>query len=316
MKLSFVIPCYSSEHTIQSVVGEIKRTIEKTEYEYEIILVNDYSPDDTYNKIKEICISDKKVIGINLAKNFGQHAALMAGFRIVSGDIVICLDDDGQTPADECLALIDKINEGYDVVYASYETKKHSNFRNFGSHLNKGMLEILLNKPRDLFVSSYFAAQRFIIDEIIQYDQPYPYVIGLILRTTNNICNVPVNHRDRMQGVSGYTLKRLISLWLNGFTAFSVKPLRIAELLGILAAAMGFIYLVYIIIRKFANPSAPIGWASTMSAILIIGGVILCVLGMMGEYIGRIYICINNSPQYVIRETLNYKKKENDQRAL
>lgn len=157
------------------------------------------------------------------------------------------------------------------------------------------MLEFLLNKPKDLFVSSYFAAKRFVIDEMIKYDQPYPYVIGLVLRTTNKVCNVPVDHRDRISGVSGYTLKRLISLWMNGFTAFSVKPLRLAETFGLITAGLGFVYAIWNIIKKFVNPIAPIGWSSTISVILIIGGAILCVLGMMGEYIGRIYICINNA---------------------
>ncbi|MBR4473383.1 MAG: glycosyltransferase family 2 protein [Oscillospiraceae bacterium] len=310
MKISFVIPCYCSENTIEAVVEEIRKTIESTSYEYEIVLVNDCSPDGTFQTIEEICNRNKNVIGISFAKNFGQHAALMAGLRAVSGDIVICLDDDGQTPADECIKLIDKIEEGYDVVYASYESKKHSGFRNLGSNINKLMLEFLLEKPKELFVSSYFAARRYVIDEVIKYDQPFPYLIGLVLRSTNNIANVSVNHRDRMQGVSGYTMKRLISLWMNGFTAFSVKPLRIAEMFGVITAVLGFLYAIWNIIKKIVNPIAPIGWSSTISVILIIGGAILCVLGMMGEYIGRIYICINNAPQYVIKNVIDNRKHQ------
>ncbi|WP_051192577.1 hypothetical protein [Butyrivibrio sp. VCB2001] len=141
-------------------------------------------------------------------------------------------------------------------------------------------------------------------DEMIKYEQPYPYVIGLVLRSTNSICNVTVNHRDCLQGVSGYTLKRLLALWFNGFTAFSIKPLRFAEMFGIMTASMGFVYALWNIVKKLISPTAPVGWASTISVILIIGGAILCVLGMMGEYIGRIYICINNSPQYVIRRII------------
>ena len=310
MKLSFVIPCYCSEATIEMVVSEIICTMDETSYEYEIVLINDCSPDGTFNIIEDICKIHKNIIGIDFAKNFGQHAALMAGLRTASGDIVICLDDDGQTPANECMKLVKKIEEGYDVVYASYEIKKHSGFRNFGSHINKKMLEVLLDKPKNLYVSSYFAARRYVIEEIVKYNQPYPYVIGLVLRSTSNITNVLVEHRERKFGVSGYTLRRLISLWFNGFTAFSVKPLRIAEMFGVVTAMLGFLYAVWNIIKKIINPIAPVGWSSTISIILIIGGAILCVLGMMGEYIGRIYICINNAPQYVIREYIKDGKKE------
>ncbi len=303
MKISFVIPCYRSEETLPSVVNEIEGSVSKTGYDYEIILINDCSPDGTFDQIRKLC--NNRIVGINLARNFGQHAALMAGFRAVTGDVVICLDDDGQTPADEFTRLVDKINDGYDVAYARYQEKKHSGFRNLGSRLNKIMLEFLLDKPKDLFVSSYFAARKYVIDEMIKYNQPYPYVMGLVLRTTKSVCNVDVDHRDRTVGTSGYTLKRLVSLWLNGFTAFSVKPLRFAEMLGIVTAALGFIYAIWNIIKKMINPTAPMGWLSTISVILIIGGAILCVLGMMGEYIGRIYICINNAPQYVIREVID-----------
>ena len=168
-KVSFVIPCYRSEQTITKVVDEIHKTLaELNRYEYEIVLVNDSSPDGTFEVIRKICESDARIIGIDLAKNFGQHSALMAGFRQVSGDIVVCLDDDGQTPADEVGKLLDKIEEGSDVVYAKYNHKQHSTFRNFGSHVNELMTRIMLGKPKELFRSSYFAAKRFIIDEVVR----------------------------------------------------------------------------------------------------------------------------------------------------
>ena len=167
-KVSFVIPCYRSEKTIAHVVDEIRETLaESGKYEYEIILINDCSPDGTFDVIKELCAKDSRIIGINLAKNFGQHAALMAGFRHVQGDIIVCLDDDGQTPADEVGKLLDKIEEGSDVVYAKYNHKQHSAFRNFGSHVNELMTRMMLGKPKELFISSYFAAKRFIIDEVM-----------------------------------------------------------------------------------------------------------------------------------------------------
>lgn len=303
MKVSFVIPCYNSSKTIGNVVEEIEESMSSLEgYDYEIVLINDSSPDQTFDVIKHLCASNEKIIGINLAKNFGQHAALMAGFHAVSGDVVVCLDDDGQTPANEVEKLLDKIEEGYDVVYAKYPEKKHSAFRNWGSKLNKIMTEQMLEKPKDLYVSSYFAAKRFVVDEMKKYSNAYPYVIGLVLRTTKNICNVDVNHREREVGVSGYSIKKLLALWINGFTSFSVKPLRFASFSGVIVAILGFLYALWIVIRKCLNPAVPVGWSSTIAVILIIGGMLLCVLGMIGEYIGRIYICLNNSPQFVVRE--------------
>lgn len=312
-KVSFVIPCYRSEQTITHVVDEIHRTLaELNKYEYEIILVNDCSPDGTFEVIRELCAKDSCIVGINLAKNFGQHAALMAGFRQVQGDIVVCLDDDGQTPADEVGKLLAQIEEGSDVVYAKYNHKQHSAFRNFGSHVNELMTRMMLGKPKELFISSYFAAKRFIIDEVIRYENSYPYVIGLVLRSTKKITNVEVNHREREVGTSGYTLKKLLGLWFNGFTSFSVQPLRIATIMGGSFAVLGFIYALYTIIKKFINPAVPMGFSSLMSAILVIGGMVMIMLGLIGEYIGRIYITLNNSPQYVIREVVNELREEKE----
>lgn len=309
MIISFVIPCYRSEHSIEEVVSQIQVAMNR-QYEYEIILVNDCSPDETFSTIEKLCKKNDNIIGINLAKNFGQHSALMAGFHYVSGDIIVCLDDDGQTPPSEVHKLLEKLkNDETDVVYAKYENKKHSAFRNLGSWINAKMAEYLIGKPKDLYVSSYFAAKRFVIDEVIGYKNPYPYVIGLILRTTKNIQNVTVDHREREEGASGYTLKKLLALWFNGFTAFTVKPLRVATLVGMFFAATGFVYLIYTIINKIVNPYVPMGWSSMMSVLLVVGGCILFMLGLIGEYIGRIYISLNNSPQYVVKKVVTGKEK-------
>lgn len=310
MDISFVIPCYRSEKTISAVVEEIRNKMkELSKYSYEVILVNDCSPDNTFETIKSIAKEFDNVIAIDLAKNFGQHSAIMAGFSKVSGNIIVCLDDDGQTPANEVDKLLVKIEEGYDVVYAEYGNKQHSAFRNWGSNLNKKMTEILLGKPKELFISSYFAATRMIVEEIKRYNNPYPYLAGLVLRTTKSVCNVSVTHRQRMEGESGYSLRKLIGLWVNGFTAFSVLPLRMATYSGMLVALIGFIFAIWTVVHKIISPEVAVGWSSTFSVILVIGGMILFVLGMIGEYIGRIYISLNNSPQYVIREIVG--KEEN-----
>lgn len=274
-------------------------------YDYEIILVNDCSPDDTFAVIQKLCGEDKKIKGVNLARNFGQHAALMAGFHQVNGDVVVCLDDDGQTPADEVGKLLEEIDNGSDVVYAKYEHKKHSAFRNFGSWVNEEMARIMLGKPRELYVSSYFAAKRFVVEEMKKYTNAYPYVIGLVLRTTKRISNVSVCHREREIGSSGYTFGKLLGLWFNGFTAFSVKPLRMATAVGCMCSVCGFLYGIYTVIKKLVNPNVPMGFSSLMAAIVFMGGMMMMMLGLVGEYIGRMYISMNNSPQFVIKETIN-----------
>ena len=310
-KVSFVIPCYNSSQTLGSVITEIKDTMVRLDkYDYEVILVNDCSPDNTFEVITKLCEENKNICGVNLAKNFGQHGALMAGFHQVTGDILVCLDDDGQTPANEVGKLLEKIEAGDDVVYASYAHKKHSLFRNFGSFVNEKMAQFLLGKPKELYVSSYFAARRFVVNEMLKYGNAYPYVIGLVLRTTKKISNVPVNHREREIGQSGYTLKKLLGLWFNGFTAFSTKPLRIATISGTVFAICGFLYGIYTIIKKFVNPAVPVGFSSMMSALMFIGGVMMLMLGLIGEYIGRMYICMNNAPQFVVRDLIEIKGKE------
>lgn len=307
--VSFVIPCYRSAKTIGNVVEEIESTMQGLgKYQYEIILVNDCSPDNTFEVIREICQQKKQVCGVNLARNFGQHAALMAGFGYAHGDYVVCLDDDGQTPADEVGKLLAKLEEGYDAVYARYAHKQHSGFRNFGSKVNELMTRVMLGKPKELYISSYFAVRRFVVEEMLRYENPYPYVIGLVLRSTKKIANVDVNHREREIGTSGYTLGKLLALWFNGFTAFSIKPLRIATVIGVITACAGFIYGVYTVIKKLINPDVMIGFSALMTAIVFIGGMMMLMLGIIGEYIGRIYISMNNSPQYVIRECIDERE--------
>lgn len=304
-KLSFVIPCYGSETTIEIVVNEIRETLkQRPEYDYEIILVNDCSPDRVWPRIRALALADSHITGIDLAKNFGQHAALMAGYRHCTGDLIISLDDDGQTPACELFTLVDKMKKGWDVVYASYAHKMHSGFRNFGTWMNERMTESLIGKPKGLRVTSYFIMRRFIADEILRYENAYPYIEGLIFRATRNIANVPVTHHERMVGESGYTFSKLLALWFNGFTAFSVKPLRIATFCGSACACIGFLYGIYVVIRKLVDSSIEMGWSSIIASIFFLGGLILIMLGMIGEYIGRIYISINNAPQYTIRQVV------------
>lgn len=309
--LSFVIPCYNSHATISGVVEDIDRAMrDKHEEGYEIVLVNDCSPDNTGEIIEGLCKEKKYITGVELVRNFGQHAALMAGFHYVKGDIVICMDDDGQTPADEVWKLIDQIKLGHDVAYAKYSEKHHSVFRNLGSKINDIMADMMLGKPKELYVSSYFAIKRFLVDEMIKYSNPYPYVIGLVLRSTKDIVNVDITHHERRVGRSGYTIGKLLGLWMNGFTAFSVKPLRIATCCGAIMAMLGFIYGLITVIRKLLGINYVLGYSGIIITLTIIGGILLLMMGIIGEYIGRIYISLNNSPQYIVRNVIGGKDGE------
>lgn len=302
-KISIVIPVYNSESTIKEVAQRLIETINKTKYEYEIILVNDNSKDNTLKECKQLVKENGKIKLINFSKNFGQHHALMAGLRLATGHYIVCMDDDLQTVPEELPKLVYELEKGgYDIVYASYQVKKHSWFRNIGSAINDMMLEYLINKPKCLKVSSYFIARRFVICEIVKYDKPYPYILGLVLRITDNIGNVLIEHNKRKIGKSNYSFKKLIRLWLNGFTNFSVRPLRLASLLGVLFAFIGFLFIIIIVIQKIVTPETQLGWTSTMTSIVFFGGIQLMTIGLLGEYIGRIYLSINKTPQYVIKE--------------
>ncbi|MBS5387628.1 MAG: glycosyltransferase family 2 protein [Clostridiales bacterium] len=301
-KISVIIPCYNSEKTIEIVCGQIRNTFESENIEYEIILVNDCSRDKTWDVLKRLSAQDNRIIVLNLSKNFGQHAAIMAGFREAKGDIIAGIDDDGEYNTEDFLVLLGQLKKGYDYVCGDYKRKKNSCIRNLGSKVNNYMATKFIGKPSDVNLSSLYMMKRYVVDEIIKYDKPFPYIAGLILRVTTNIANVNLEKNDRIEGKSGYNLKKLLKLWINGFTAFSILPLRIASILGIATAFLGFAFGVFIIVRKLLLPDILIGYSSLMAIIMFVGGVIMVLLGIIGEYVGRIYMCINNSPQYVISE--------------
>ena len=305
-KISFVIPCYNSTNTIGRVVQEIKEVMNNSmnKYDYEIILVNDGSPDGTtYDAILELVKTEKYIKGVNLARNFGQPSAVMAALNQATGDYVVCGDDDGQTPFNELDKLFQKIEEGYDLVEAKYAVReKRSLFRKLGTVLNESMATWLIAKPHGLELTTYWVTRRFVVDQMISYPNSFPYLGGLMLRATQNACNVNVTHRERLSGKSGYSLKKMIELWLNGFTSFSIKPLRIATWVGIIIAAGEFLYGLAIIIMKLAGAAVNAGYSSIMAVNLFMFGVLLCFMGLIGEYVGRIYISLNNAPQFVIKD--------------
>ncbi len=305
-KLSIFIPCYGSEHTIEPVVNEVISTIDINRFDYEFILVNDCSKDNVWQSIIKLTEGNNRIKGISFAKNFGQQSALLAGFRHATGDYVVSMDDDGQAPVESLMEMINSLEQNdYDIVYGCYQQVRQTGFRRFGSWFNHKMAIWFSNCPKDLFPTSFYVARRFLIEEIVQFENCYAYISGLVFRSTRNIGKIYVKHRSRIEGKSGYSLKRLIGLWINGFTAFSVKPLRLATFFGFIFSLLGFIYGIFIIVMKLIHPDTPMGYSSTMAAILFIGGVIMFMMGMVGEYIGRIYINQNKSPQYVIRTKVN-----------
>lgn len=303
--LSFVIPCYHSAATLAAVTGQIRETVLRDgRYEYEILLVNDNPADDTWREILRLKQQDPRIFGICMSRNFGQASALMAGYRHVRGDLVVSLDDDGQTPPAEMFRLIDALDEETDVVYASYPTKHHSPFRNFGSKVNDWMATWLMGKPKNLYMASYYVARRFVIDEMVRCENPFPYVDGLAVRSTSRFKNVPIDHQDRTEGESGYTFGKLLALWMNGFTAFSVKPLRIATVMGMIFSVLGFLFAVMVVVRKIILlDQIDAGWSSIVAIVLLLDGILMMMLGLVGEYVGRMYMTMNKSPQYVIRAT-------------
>ncbi len=312
--ISFVIPCYNSTKTLGAVIEEITMTMSKKmeQYNYEIILVNDCSPDGTtYQAICDLAEKDEHIRGIDLAKNFGQPSAVMAGLNQAKGDYIVCGDDDGQTPFCDLPLLFAKLDEGYDVIEAKYaQREKRSWFRKLGTFMNESMATWLINKPKGIVLTTYWVIRRFVADEMIKYHNSYPYLGGLMMRATQRVCNVDIVHRARLEGKSGYNIRKMLDLWLSGFTSFSVKPLRITSFFGVFVAFLGVIAGVVTIIRKILNPSILAGYSSLMAVMLILFGILFVMLGMLGEYVGRVYMSLNNTPQYVIRHKVNCDEKE------
>ena len=312
--LSFVIPCYRSENTIEKVIDEIIETVsQRPGYDYEIIAINDCSPDGVYEVLKGIAAKNNRVKLIYFAKNMGKHAAVLAGYSFARGEYVVCLDDDYQCPVYELWKLVEPVESDLcDIATAEYIQKKETLLKRFGSEINTYMSQTMLGKPKELRFENFSVLKAFVVKEIIKYKNPYPYLEGLSLRVTDRVMMVPMEERERGDNnKSGFTFSKSFALLVNGLTAFSVKPLRIATIIGCLFSAAGFLYGLVIIIRKLLSPAIPAGYSSMLSVLLFSGGLIMMMLGIIGEYIGRIYICINDSPQYVIRETINISEKDN-----
>ncbi len=299
--LSFVIPLYYSADTLVPLV----KAIEALEIEggHELVLVNDGSRDATAGICREL-LRDARIpmIFVNHARNYGEHNAVLTGYRHARGAYVVNLDDDGQNPPAEAVKLWQHARrEGLDVVYGHYAQKEHSAFRNFGSWLTNRMTDWVLDKPKGFYLSSFRCVSAFVAKEVAAHEGPYPYIDGLILQVTQNIGALDVQHAERAAGQSGYTLRRLLRLWLSTFVNFSVMPLRLATLLGLVMAAAGLLGLGFILYLRLVNRGPDYGWGSLMGALLVFSGTQLVVLGLIGEYVGRMFLTVNRRPQSVVR---------------
>ncbi len=303
-----LIPVYNGAGTIGSLVEKLISIL--GDKNLQIVLVNDGSRDNSHEVCRKIFMKHPSIVTyLNLSKNFGEHNAVMAGLNYAKGDYVAIVDDDFQNPPEEVSRLIREARDKkYDVVYTYYKQKQHTLFRNLGSRFTNWVASFMLDKPKDLYLSSFKCLSRFAIGEIIKYRGPFPYIDGLALRCTENIGRLETSHDKTKKEKSGYTLRKLIRLWLNMFISFSVTPLRFSSYLGFAFSLMGIFLAVIVVIDKLMHPGIPVGWPSIVIAIMIFSGVQLLLLGLLGEYVGYLLLGHNQTPQFVIR---NVFKEEN-----
>lgn len=299
--LSVVIPVYKGASTVTALVTKLSEL--RPFGGLEVVLVNDGSPDQSADVCRELLrTATIPITYIEHARNFGEHNAVMTGLRRARGLYVITMDDDLQNPPQEVLRLYDHARlGGWDVVYTRYAEKRHSVWRNAGSRFANRVADIVLDKPRGLYLSSFRCMSSLVVRAITKYRGPYPYIDGLVMQVTQRITSIEVEHSARIEGRSSYTLRRLIRLWLNLATSFSLAPLRLAVFAGAAMAILGALGAAEVVVEALITPNRPSGWASTMTVILLVGGVQSMILGVVGEYVGRTFLSTNGSPQAVVR---------------
>ncbi len=299
--VSVVIPCYYSKNMIGKVVRLTRDELVALGYDTQFVLVNDGSDDGTYDAICALSDESDDVVGIDLMRNFGQHNAIMAGLHQVAGDIVMVMDDDMQTHPSQCRFLLEKLSEGADVVFGKYRVHKESAFRRAGSSFAMSLIRLLADCPKGIVDSNYFVMRRIVCDEMISYRSPSVYIQGLIFRTTNRIENVDIDHFEREEGSSGYTLKSLMKL-TSTILNFSAIPLRIATVLGCVLGILGLAGAIALLVERLIDPEMVIGWSSLMVTVLVCSGVITICIGIVGEYVGRLFQTDMGRPQFIVRK--------------
>ncbi len=304
MLISVVIPVYNGARTIGPLVERLLAALSGSPLQ--IVLVDDGSVDAS----DEVCRALNgrhagMVTYVKLGRNFGEHNAVMAGLWHARGDYAVIMDDDFQNPPEEVGRLIDHARRhGYDIVYTHSPVKHHHWLRNLSSRLNDRVANFMLNKPRHLYLSSFKCLSRFLVGQILKYRGPYPYIDGLALRCTRNIGIIEVRHAPRREGRSNYTPRKLLRLWLNMFVNFSVMPLRVSTVVGLASSVLGLALGVEVLVERLVRPGVPVGWASVLVPIVLFSGVQLVMLGLLGEYLGRLFLTENQTPQFVVREVV------------
>jgi len=303
-KVSIVVPVYRSAECLEQLASRVRAAFARFGRSYELILVNDGSPDNSWAEIRRLAESERTVLGINLRRNAGQDNAIMAGLNEASGQIVIIMDDDLQHDPNDCEELIKKVEGGFDVCYARFRRNKQALWKNAGSWLNDKLANVVVGKPPHIYLSPFKAVNGDVAKEITNYDGPFPYIDGLLFGVTTNVTQIEVEHHPRLAGKSNYNLFRSLSVWMKVATLFSVVPLRIATLLGFFFSVIGLLSGVFFTIEKLVLRTDPVGWASLMVAVLVLGGVQLACLGILGEYMGRAFLHLNKRPQFVVKEKI------------
>jgi len=301
-EISIVIPVFNSEDNLIELNRQIQEALK--DISFEIILVNDCSKDKSWNVIKQLSLENDNITGINFRKNFGQDNALMAGFTHASGKYIAIMDDDLQHSPYDIIKLYDEITKGFDICYAHFFEKNQNLLKNFGSWLNGSLASVLLQKPRKIYMSPFKMVNKEIIQEILLYNGPFPYVDGLLLETTQQVTSIEIEHYKRFKGKSNYNFIRSISVFLKTLTGFSVIPLRLATYTGFTISLIGFLVALYYIVEYFRINETVEGWTSIILSVLITGGLLLMFMGLIGEYLGRMFLTLNKKPQYSIKEII------------
>ncbi|PZR72577.1 MAG: glycosyltransferase [Chthoniobacterales bacterium] len=307
--LSIVIPLFNAALTLPTLHQELSAL--EVSGGLELILVNDGSRDETEAvALKLTRESRMPMTFLSLSRNFGEHNAVLAGLRVVSGRYVVTMDDDLQNPPSEALKLLATAKaENRDVVFAIYDRKEHSWWRNAGSWLTNLIADFVVEKPRKLYLSSFRCMSRFVADEVAKSRNPYPYIDGLIFQVTQNAGTVRVRHVERSAGSSGYNLHKLVRLWISMLVNVSILPLRLMTFAGMIVSALGFLAVIEVVLEHMLHKT-PTGWSSLMAAVLLLSGTQLLLLGILGEYVGRIYLGISEKPQSVVREKVSSPRTE------
>jgi polyisoprenyl-phosphate glycosyltransferase len=302
-EISVVIPVYNSRDCVQELVSRLDDSLKGISHQ--IILVNDHSPDNSWAKIVAAAEKNKRVVGVNLRKNAGQDNAIMAGLSFAKGSYAVIMDDDLQHSPADILKLYDKVKQGYDVCYAHFIEKKHALWKNIGSWLNGKIAEIVISKPPHIYLSPFKIVRNDIVQEILTYRGIFPYIDGMIFQVTNNVSEVTVEHNERFIGKGNYNLIRSIIVFMKLVTGFSVQPLRITAYIGFIVAVLGFLFGLFHLGNYLLGEKYIEGWTSIIVLLMFMSGLVLMSLGLIGEYVGRMYMSMNFKPQYVIREVMN-----------